>query len=106
MVTKFLKQYFPGIHRFIAGFFNAMDNESGAHSQSLRKWLAVGFFWLLCVIVIRYTDATNIIAMATILTSMITALVITYTVGNIKERKIDTTDKPLESKPTDEQPTI
>lgn len=83
----FIKKYAPGLWNFLKGFFDAMTNRK--EGQSLRKWLAVGFFWLVSVMCIRFTDSTNVVSIVTILCSMITSLVITYTVGNFKEQKLD-----------------
>jgi hypothetical protein len=104
MVTNFLKKYFPGTARFSEGFFNAMDNNSGPYSQSLRKWLAVGFFWLCASLAFKYTDKDNLSVVLGIFTAMITSLVITYTVGNISEKKIDNNPKPTsETKPAPDE---
>lgn len=69
---------------FIQDFLRALDNRPGGHS--MRKWLAVGFFWLTAVVTLRYTDSNNVTVVLGILTGMITALVITYTVGNSKSK--------------------
>lgn len=76
-------------------FVKGLDNNAGG--MSLRKLLAVGFFWLTCALCIRYTDKDNVVAIVTILTSMITALIITYTVGNIKEKGMEQNGKAPDS---------
>lgn len=73
--------------KFIKDFLLAMSNNPDG--QSLRKWLAVGCFWIMAMVVIRYTDKDNLISVITILSSLITALVITYTTGNVMEKKIN-----------------
>lgn len=70
---------------FIEDFLKALDNKPDGHS--MRKWLAVGFFWLTAVVTLKYTDSNNVTVVLGILTGMITALVITYTVGNSKSKK-------------------
>lgn len=54
------------------------------------------FFWIFAELVIRLTTPENLTAVLTIIASMITALVITYTAGNIQEKKIDANNNPLD----------
>lgn len=82
-----LKVKLPGTFKFLTDFFDAMNNKKSGHS--LRKWLAVGFYWIMATLSFRYTDATNLVPVLGIHAGLITALVITYTTGNIQERKID-----------------
>lgn len=82
----------PTIYTFLKGFFGATDNKPGG--QSLRKWLAIGFFWLTSTLCAEYTDKDNLVSVITVLTAMITALIITYTAGNIQEKKIDKATPP------------
>ncbi len=93
-----LKKYTPGTFKFFADFFEAMTAKKSGHS--LRKWLAVGFYWIMFILSIKYTTSENLTAVLAIHAGMITALVITYTAGNIQERKIDNINPPI---PTDEQ---
>lgn len=90
MIT-YIKKTFPGTWKFLADFFEALTNKKSGHS--LRKWLAVGFFWLTADVTIRYTNESNLAMVLGILTGMITALVITYTVGNHQDQKLN---KPID----------
>jgi FtsH-binding integral membrane protein len=78
------------INKFISDFLHAMDNKSAGHS--LRKWLSVGFFWLVVLLCLIYTDNDNLTIIIGILTGMISALIITYSVSNIQEKKIEHLD--------------
>lgn len=90
-----IKKYLPGVYKFVSGFFAAMNNKPEGHS--LRKWLAVGFFWLTAVCVFRYTDSSNVVLVLGVLTGMITALIITYSVSNHHQMKLEKSiDKPKE----------
>lgn len=86
-MATFLQKNFPGLVQFLRSFFNAMDNRTEGHS--LRKWLAVGFFWLTSVLCLRFTDKDNLVIIIGILTGMIVTLVITYSVTNLKDKKLD-----------------
>lgn len=87
------KKYFPDTYEFIRNFFKALNNKNEGHS--LRKWLAVGFFWLTAVVVLRFTDASNLVAVISVLSGMITTLIVTYSVSNYKEKQIK--NKPEDS---------
>lgn len=93
-MRKILEKYAPGTLKFFIDFFEAMNNKKSGHS--LRKWLAVGFFWLVAECVFKFTTSENLAVVLGILTGMITALVITYTAGNIQEKKIDNSNNPLD----------
>lgn len=80
-----MKDFISWIKEKINHFISGLDNKPDG--MSLRKLLAVGFFWITAVLCIRYTDKDNLVMVITILTGMITALIITYTVGNYKERE-------------------
>lgn len=82
----------PDTYEFIRNFFKALNNKPGGHS--LRKWLAIGIFWVLAEICIRYTDANNAVAMATVLAGLITTLMITNTVGNHYDKKLNISEEP------------
>lgn len=86
-MRKTLKKYVPGTFKFLTEFFEAMNNRKGGHS--LRKWLAVGFYWLMWLLSLEFTTPENLVAVLTIHAGMITALIITYTAGNIQQQKID-----------------
>ncbi len=77
-ISKWFKKNMPDTYMFFKSFFLALNNKPEGHS--LKKWLAVGFFWLVAVCVFRYTDKDNVEGVLIILTSMITALIITNTV--------------------------
>lgn len=81
------KKTFPDTYEFIRNFFKALNNKSEGHS--LRKWLAVGFFWIISECVLRYTDPNNVVSVITVLSGMITTLIVTYTVGNYQEKKLN-----------------
>jgi len=85
-MIDWIKKTFPDSYEFIRNFFKALNNRPGGHS--LRKWLAIGVFWILGEICIRYTDSSNAVSMATVLSSLITTLMITNTVGNHYDKKI------------------
>lgn len=87
IVSEWLKGNMPDTYEFIRNFFKALNNRPGGHS--LRKWLAIGVFWILGEICIRYTDPNNAVAMATVLSGLITTLMITNTVGNHYDKKLD-----------------
>lgn len=86
-MSKLFKNNLPGTYNFISDFFEAMNNKATGHS--LRKWLAVGFFWLMAEVILRYANEENVIAVLGVLAGMITALIITYTAGNIAQQKVD-----------------
>jgi|JI10StandDraft_1071094.scaffolds.fasta_scaffold768413_3 hypothetical protein len=94
-ISKWFKEKMPDTYQFFKNFFLAMNNKSEGHS--LRKWLAVGFFWLCAECVFRFTTTENVAIVLGILTGMITALVITYSVTNSKSNKEEPKD------PTNEQ---
>lgn len=98
-MRQLLEKYAPGTFKFFSDFFEAMTNKKSGHS--LRKWLAVGYYWIMWVLSVRYTTPENLSAVLTINAGMVTALVITYTAGNIQEKKIDASNNPLDT--TNEQ---
>lgn len=91
-MIAWIKKTFPDTYEFIRNFFKALNNKSEGHS--LRKWLAIGFFWLTGTLVIRYTDNNNLVSVITVLCSMITTLIVTYTVGNYHEKKLEKPSTP------------
>lgn len=88
-ISQWLSRNFPSTYEFVRNFFQALNNKPGGHS--LRKWMAIGFFWLVSTLCIEYTDANNLVTVITVLCSMITSLIITYTVGNYHEQKLTKT---------------
>lgn len=99
-MIDWLKQNFPGTFKFFADFFRAMDNGKGG--SSLRKWLAVGFFWLTVKVTLQYTNESNLAVVLGILTGMITALIITYSVANIKEKGMEQAKSPASPEKSEE----
>lgn len=97
-MKQILEKYAPGTYKFFSDFFEAMTNKKSGHS--LRKWLAVGYYWIMFKLSMQYTSAENLSAVLTIHAGMVTALVITYTAGNIQEKKLDN-NNPLDT--TNEQ---
>jgi len=73
--------------KFAGDFLKAMTNDGEGHS--LRKWLSVGCFWAMFLASYKYTDKDNLVLVLGVWSALITALVITYTAGNISEKKID-----------------
>lgn len=94
MISDFLKKHFPGTWKFLADFFEAMNNKKSGHS--LRKWLAVGFFWLMADLSLQYTTSENLTIVLGIHAGMITSLVITYSVANHAEQKLNSNATPNE----------
>jgi hypothetical protein len=93
-MIQWFKTNMPGTYKFIVDFLEALSNNNKGHS--LKKLLAVGFFWLSAICVFRYTDKDNVEVVLAILTSMITALVITNTVSKYKVDKLVTNTEPKE----------
>lgn len=77
-VSKLFKKHFPGIWNYVAEFFDSMNTRKSG--QSLRKWLAVGFFWLMTKLAIEHTTNESLVPVLTVLAGMITALIITYSI--------------------------
>ena len=73
-------------YKFLFDFLGAMNNKDSGHS--LRKWLAVGFYWIMWLLSLEYTTPENLVPVLAIHAGMITALIITYTAGNIQEKKL------------------
>jgi hypothetical protein len=86
-MINLIRTYAPTLYAFLKGFFSATDNKPGG--QSLRKWLSIGFFWLMCTLCVEFTDKDNLISVITVISSLITALIITNTAGNYYEKKLD-----------------
>lgn len=94
-MRNFLEKNMPGTLEFFQGFFGAMSNKTG--SQSVRKWLAVGVYWIIFVITLRYTDKSNLIAVLTIHSSTFLSLVITYSVSTHKTKVLESKANPPKS---------
>jgi len=77
----------PDSYGFVRNFFKALNNKPGGHS--LRKWLSIGVFWVLAEVAIRFTDNNNAVTMATVLSGLIVSLVVTNTVGNHYDKKVE-----------------
>jgi hypothetical protein len=101
-VSAWLKRNFPDSYEFIRNFFKALNNLPGGHS--LRKWLSIGVFWVLSVVCIRYTDNTNVVSIATVLSGLMTSLVITNTVGNHYALKTENSNKPTDEPNSGDKP--
>lgn len=101
-MISLIKKLCPGTFKFLSDFFKAMSTENGGHS--LRKWLAVGFFWLVSVCVFRYTNTDNVVLVLAALTAMITALVITYSVSNHQANKLEANKPPVTKDPVPDEP--
>lgn len=86
-ISGWMSSNMPDTYEFIRNFFKALNNKPGGHS--LRKWMAIGFFWLTSTLAIEYTDENNLVSVITILCGMITSLIITYSVSNYHEQKLN-----------------
>lgn len=86
-MIQWFKNTFPDTYEFIRNFFKALNNRPGGHS--LRKWLSIGVFWILGVVCVEYTNSDNLVAVASVLSALITSLIITNTVGNYQEQKLN-----------------
>lgn len=100
-MREWMKKNMPGTWKFFSDFFNGLNNKPGGHS--LRKLLAVGFFWLTSFLCIEYTNSENLSTVIGILCGMITSLIITYSVSNLKEMKIKKDEDPDPNVSTGEQ---
>ena len=95
-----LKEKFPNTLQFIADFFNALSNKSNGHS--LRKWLAVGFFWLTFKLSLEHTNSENLVIVLGIHVGMISTLIITYTVSNHQEKLLGKNNNESENNKSEE----
>jgi hypothetical protein len=87
MIGEFFKKNFPGAWKFFSDFFEAMNSKKSGHS--LRKWLAVGFWWIMAVLSFEFTTSDNLVVVLGIHAGMITSLVITYSVSNHADNKLN-----------------
>jgi hypothetical protein len=60
------------IQDFMKNFFSGLSNNHLGHS--LKKWLAIGTFWLMCVVVIRYKTSENLFGTIGTLSTLIVTL--------------------------------
>lgn len=86
-MRTWIKENIPGTWSFFHDMARAMDNRKGGHS--LRKWLAVGFYWLMWLLSVRFTTEDNLVVVLGIHAGMITTLIITYSAANVAEKKLD-----------------
>lgn len=94
-MKEWMLKKMPGTYKFFVDFFNGLNNKPEGHS--LRKLLAVGFFWLTAALCIEYTTESNLSIIVGILTGMITTLVVTYSVSNYKEQKLTKKEEPKDT---------
>ena len=71
------------IKEFGKGFLKAMNNELAGHS--LKKWLAVGIFWLIVESVLRFGTSTNLEGVLVILSG----LILTLMGLNVADKKVN-----------------
>ena len=79
---------FKKLPNFVSNFIAAMDNTALGHS--LKKWLAVGTFWLLTYVTAKFTNKDNLAVVLGILSGLITALMGINTYANLANK--DTTN--------------
>lgn len=78
------------IKEFAQGFLKAMDNRFLGHS--LKKWLAVGIYWLIVVLCLRYTDASNL----EVVLGILSGLMLTLMGLNVADKKVNTPSSIIE----------
>jgi hypothetical protein len=98
-IIIYLREYFPGTTGFFRDFFNGMNN--GPIGHSLKKWLAVGIFWIIAYEVMENTSEENLVDVLLILVPALLALVGIYTVANHKEKKLVIDQQPKNETTTD-----
>lgn len=86
--------------KFLQNFLTAMDNTQ--MGQSLKKWLAVGFFWLTVHVTIRNTTEKNLELVLTILCTTLLALVGIEHIFKYKVKALETKDTKTPPDGTDE----
>jgi hypothetical protein len=89
------------LEKFVHDFLAGMSNERGGHS--MKKWLAVGFFWLTCIICIRFTTDSNVTYVIGILTATILALMGINQLGKQSMKKLDGDDEPKDENKSEEK---
>ena len=70
---------------FLFNINNMMNG--GVLGYSLKKWLAVIITIILGIVEIKYTDKDNLVAVATVDSGLISALIITSAVQQVSEHK-------------------
>lgn len=81
--------------KFIKDFMAALDNSKSGHG--LKKWLTVGFFWIIFEATLRFTTKDNLVEVLIILSSTLLALAGIYSVANYQDKKLTIKDnKPTE----------
>jgi hypothetical protein len=95
-MIKWIKKTFPGLWGFLSDFFEAMNNKKSGHS--LRKWLAVGFWWIMAILSFEFTTSENLVVVLGIHGGMLTSLIITYSVTGHATDKLNKSP----NTPTDE----
>jgi len=73
--------------KFINDFLVAMDNSKNGHS--LKKWLAVGFFWIIAKVTIENTNEHNLLEVIIALSTTLLTLAGIYTMYDFKNKKLD-----------------
>lgn len=86
-VIQWFKTTFPGVYKFFSDFFNGMNNKKEGHS--LKKWLTVGFFWLIVHLCEKNTTPENLEYIITALLTALLTLAGVYTYNNLKNKKMD-----------------
>jgi len=76
------------LKEFGQGFLKAMNNELLGHS--LKKWLAVGIFWLIVESVLRFGTSTNLEGVLVILSG----LILTLMGLNVADKKVNNIPTP------------
>ena len=84
--------------KFAKDFFGALDNLPGGHS--LKKWLAVGMYWLVWYVTMTFTNEHNVIEVMLIHSGNMLILAGVYTYSNLKKEKEKLSDQLPEIKVT------
>ncbi len=77
------------ILEFGNNFLSALTNSKSGHS--LKKWLAIGTFWLMCKVVLDHTNDDNLVTVAGILSGLIVTLMGINQAGKYFSRKAEVT---------------
>lgn len=75
------------IRNFIKNFLSGLNNSRLGHS--LKKWLAVGTFWLMFIVVLKYTTSENLFEIV----GTLATLIVTLMGVNVYDKKINSTPK-------------
>lgn len=71
------------IRDFIKNFLSGLSNSHLGHS--LKKWLAVGTFWLMVIVVIKYTTSENLFEIV----GTLATLILTLMGVNVYDKKVN-----------------